>query len=147
MEEDYVGEIATLPSVPFRVRVSGRDRTGAVYQRVSRSAFHAATVEVVAPQTVTLAPGERTPVTVSVRSVGGPARLQVVAVQGATVLGLEPATLQLAANEARDVTVWIDVPPDGTNISPDIVVTAESPTDPAAANSAIIRTMLPDPVR
>ena len=63
-EEEYVGEIANLPSIPFRVRVSGRDRTGAVYQRVSRPAFHAATVEVVAPQTVTLARGQRTPVTV-----------------------------------------------------------------------------------
>ena len=145
-EEEYVGEIANLPSIPFRVRVSGRDRTGAVYQRVSRPAFHAATVEVVAPQTVTLARGQRTPVTVSVRSVGAPARLQIVAVLNATVLRVEPATLQLSANESRDVTVWADVPADGTALSPEIVVTAESPTDPAAANSAIIQATL-DPVR
>ena len=130
----------------FRVPVSGRDRTSAVYQRVSRPAFHAATVEVVAPQTVTLARGQRTPVTVSVRSVGAPARLQIVAVLNATVLRVEPATLQLSANESRDVTVWADVPADGTPLSPEIVVTAESPSDPAAANSAIIQATL-DPVR
>lgn len=145
-EEEYVGEIANLPSIPFRVRVSGRDRTGAVYQRVSRPAFHAATVEVVAPQMVTLPRGQQTPVTVSVRTVGAPARLQIVAVLNATVLRVEPATVQLSANEARDVTVWADVPADGTPLSPEIVVTAESPTDPAAANSAIIRATL-DPVR
>ena len=145
-EEEYVGEIANLPSIPFRVRVSGRDRTGAVYQRVSGPAFHAATVEVVAPQTVTLPRGQRTPVTVSVRSVGAPARLQIVAVLNATVLRVEPATVQLSANESRDVTVWADVPADGTPLSPEIVVTAESPTDPAAANSAIIQATL-DPVR
>ena len=62
------------------------------------------------------------------------------------VLRVEPATLQLSANESRDVTVWADVPADGTPLSPEIVVTAESPTDPAAANSAIIRATL-DPVR
>ena len=145
-EEESVGEIANLPGMPFRVRVSGRDRTGAVYQRVSRPAFHAATVEVVAPQTVTLARGQRTPVTVRVRSVGAPAQLQIVAVLNATVLRVEPATLQLSANESRDVTVWADVPADGTPLSPEIVVTAESPTDPAAANRAIIRATL-DPVR
>jgi hypothetical protein len=146
-EEEYVGEIANLPSIPFRVRVSGRDRTGALYQRVSRPAFHAATVEVVAPPTVTLARGQRTPVTVSVRSVGPPARLQIVAVLNATVLRVEPATLQLSANESRDVTVWADVPADGTPPSPEIIVTAESPTDQAAANTAIIRATLLDSVR
>jgi hypothetical protein len=145
-EEEYVGEIDNLPSIPFRVRVSGRDRTSAVYQRVSRPAFHAATVEVVAPQAVTLARGQRTPVTVSVRSVGAPAQLQIVAVLNATVLRVEPATLQLNANESGDVTVWADVPADPAPLSAQIVVTAESPTDPAAANSAIIRATL-DPVR
>jgi hypothetical protein len=145
-EEEYVGEIANLPSVPFRVRVSGRDRTRAVYQRVSRAAFHAATVEVIPPQMVTLAREQPTPVTVSVRNVGAPTRLQIVAVLNATVLRGEPATLQLNANESRDVTVWVDVPANGTSLSPEIVVTAESPTDPAAANSAIIPVTL-DPVR
>ena len=137
-EEEYVGEIANLPSVPFRVRVSGRDRTGAVYQRLSGRSFHAATVEVLAPQTVTLARGQQTPVTVSVRNAGAAVRLQIVALLNATVLRVEPATLQLSANESRDVTVWADVPANGTLLSSDIVVSAESPTDPAAANSAII---------
>jgi hypothetical protein len=77
--QEYVGELANLPSIPFRVRVSGRDRTGAVYQRHSRRSFHAATVEVVAPQTVTPTRGQQTPVTVSVRSAGAPARLQIAA--------------------------------------------------------------------
>jgi len=144
-EEEYVGEIANLPSIPFRVRVSGRDRTGAIYQRLSGRSFHAATVEVVAPQTVALTRGQRTPVTVSVRTAGVPARLQMVAVLNATVLRVEPATLQLSANESRDVTVWADVPASGTVLSPHIVVSAESPTDPAAANSAIIPVTL-DPV-
>ena len=145
-EAEYVGEIASLPSVPFRVRAGGRDRTSAVYQRVSRPAFQAATVEVVAPPTVTLARGQRTPVTVSVRSIGVPAQLQIVAVLNATALRVEPATLQLSANESRDVTVWADVPADGTPLSPQIIVTAESPTDPTAANRAIIQARL-DPAR
>ena len=138
-EEEYVGDIAQLPDVPFRVRVSGRDRTGAAYQRVSGPAFHAATVEVVAPQTLALVRGQRTPVAVSIRNVGARTRLQIVAVLGATVLRVEPATLQLDTNESRDVTIWADVPASATSSSPDLVVTAESPTDPAASNSAIVR--------
>jgi hypothetical protein len=144
-EEEYVGEIANLPSIPFRVRVSGRDRTGAIYQRLSGRSFHAATVEVVAPQTVALTRGQQTPVTASVRNAGASVRLQIVAVLNATVLRVEPATLQLSANESRDVTVWADVPASGTVLSPHIVVSAESPTDPAASNSAIIPVTL-DPV-
>ena len=62
------------------------------------------------------------------------------------MLRVEPATLQLGAEESRDVTVWADVPANGAPLSPEIIVTAESPTDPAAANSAIIRATL-DPVR
>jgi hypothetical protein len=58
-------------------------------------------VEVVAPQTATLARGQRTPVTVSVRSVRAPAQLQIVAVLNATVLRVEPTTLQVSANESR----------------------------------------------
>jgi hypothetical protein len=84
---------------------------------------------------------------VSVRRVGAPAQVQIVAVLNATVLRVEPATLQLSANESRDVTVWADVPAEGTPLSADIVVTADSPTDPAAANSAIIRATLLDAVR
>ena len=145
-EEEYVGEIARLPDVPFRVRVSGRDRTGAAYQRVSPAAFHAATVEVVAPQTVALAPGQRTPVTLSIRNLGPSARLQVVAVLGATVLRVEPAMLQLRTDESRNVTVWADVPANSTAPPSEIIVTVESPADPAASNSAIIRATI-DSVR
>jgi hypothetical protein len=137
-EEEYVGEIARLPDVPFRVRVSGRDRTGAVYQRVSRPAFHAATVEVVAPQAVTPASGTQTQVTVNIRNVGPPARLQVLAVLDAAVLRVEPAALQLGTDESRDVTVWADVKAVLATRSSQIVVTIESPGNPAASNSAII---------
>jgi hypothetical protein len=138
-EEEYVGEIAGLPDVPFRVRVTGRDRTGAVYQRVSRAAFHAATVEVIAPRTVMLPPGRRTPVTLSVGNLGAPARLQVVAVLGATVLRVEPATLQLQTAESREVTVWVEVPPNTALPSSELIVTVDSPGNPAASNSAIIQ--------
>jgi len=138
-EEEHVGEIASLPGVPFRVRVSGNDRTGAAYQRVSRAAFHAATVEVVAPQAAALVRGQRTPVNVTIRNVGAPTRVQIVAVLRATVLRVEPANLQLGTNESRDVTVWAEVPATSTSPSTEIIVTADDPADPAASNSAIVQ--------
>jgi hypothetical protein len=138
-EREYLGEVATLPRVPFRVRVTGRDRTGALYQRVSGAAFHAATIEVVPPLAVTLARGAQTAVRVNVRNVGAPTQLQVVGALGAAALLVEPGTLQLGANESRDVIVRVDVPASSTSLFSEIVVTAENPADPAAANSAIIR--------
>jgi hypothetical protein len=141
-EEEFVGEIASLPDVPFRVRVSGRDRGGAAYQRVSRAAFHAATVEVVAPQAVALVRGQRTAMNVTLRNVGAPTRLQIVAVLGATVLRVEPANLQLGTNESRDVIVWAETSASSTSPSQEIVVTADNPADPAASNSAIVKATL-----
>ena len=142
IEEEYVGEIARLPNVPFRVRVSGRDRTGASYQRVSGAAFHAATLEVIAPQTAALVRGQQTPVTVSVRNVGAPADMQIVAVLGAAVLRVEPANLRLGTNESRNVTVWANIPANSTSPAEEIVVTAESPADPAASNSAVVKAIV-----
>jgi von Willebrand factor A domain-containing protein 7 len=138
-EDEYLGQIARLPMVPFRVRVAGRDRTGAPYQRFSRAAFHAATVEIISPTRVELHPGQRTATTVGVRNIGSPARLQIVAVLGATVLAVTPAVLRLGTNERRDVTIQIDAPSGAPSIG-SLVVTAESASDPLARNSAIIET-------
>jgi len=138
-EEEFVGSIARLPATPFRVRVSGRDRTGAAYQRVSRASFQAATLEVTAPETVSLTQGGRTAVKVRVTNEGAPTRVKVVAVANATVLRVEPADLQLGTNESREVTISIDIPTASPS-SPDIIVTAESPGRAAASNSAILKT-------
>jgi len=144
--EEHLGEIANLPRVPFRVRVFGRDRTGAVYQRVSRAAFHAATVEIEPPQTAVLTRGQQSPVTVTVTNAGAPTQLHIVAVLDAQILRVEPETILLNANESRDVTVWADVPVNRTSLFAEIIVTAESPTDPAAANSTILRATV-EPIR
>jgi hypothetical protein len=78
-------------------------------------------------------------VTLSVGNLGAPARLQVVAVLGATVLRVEPATLQLQTAESREVTVWVEVPPNTALPSSELIVTVDSPGNPAASNSAIIQ--------
>ena len=137
-EDEYVGDIPRLPTVPFRVRVSGRDHTGAAYQRISRAAFQAATVEILTPSAFALMRGQQTPVKVRIRNDGAAVQLKVVAVANASVLRVEPATLQLAANESREVTILID-PPQSASSSEDVIITAESSGDPAASNSAIVR--------
>jgi hypothetical protein len=137
-EDEFVGDIDRLPTVPFRLRVSGQDRTGAAYQRISRAAFQAATVEVLGPQTVALVRGQTTPVKVRIRNEGAPAQVKVTAIANATVLRVEPATVPLATGESRDVTISVDLPAGLTSL-PDIIVTAESPGNPTASNSAILK--------
>jgi len=136
-EDEFVGSIAALPMVPFRVRVSGRDRTGTAYQRVSRAAFQASTVEVIGPATIALERGKRTPVKVRISNLGSPAQLRVVAVFGAMTMRVEPATVRLNTNESREVTIVVDVP--AGNTAGDIVVTAEEAGNAGASNSAIVR--------
>jgi von Willebrand factor A domain-containing protein 7 len=137
-EDEYVGDMTRLPMVPFRVRAAGRDRNGAPYQRVSRAAFHAATVEVIPPEGVELNRRQRTAVTVGIHNVGAPTRLQIRAVIGATVLTVAPAVLRLGTNERREVVIQLGAPQSVTSSSGPIIVTAESADDPLARNSAII---------
>jgi hypothetical protein len=138
-EAEFVGDIAQLPMVPFRVRASGRDRTGAAYQRVSRASFQAATVDVAGPPTIALERGKRTPVKVRISNFGSPVQLQVVAVFGATTMRVEPATVRLNTNESREVTIVVDVPAALTTSSEDIIVTAEQAGNAGASNSLIVR--------
>jgi hypothetical protein len=99
-------------------------------------------VEVTGPDTVALVRGGRTAVNVRISNEGAPTRVKLVAVANATVLRVEPSDLQLAANESRTVTIWIDLPASAAS-SPDVIVTAESAGQPAASNSAIIKTTVP----
>jgi hypothetical protein len=117
--------------------VTGRDRTGAIYQRVSGPAFHAATVGVTAPPSATLRRGQRTPITITVTNSGAAARFQVRAVAGATTIPVEPAVVTLGLGEARAVTVWITVPAASTRSSQDVIVTVDGGRE-TASNSAIV---------
>lgn len=137
-EEEFVGEITQVPTVPFRIRVTGLDRSGAEFQRVSGPAFRAETLEVIAPGAVTLESGRRTPLKVGIRNVGAPARIQVRALLGARSLPVEPAIVQIATGERRDVTFWADATGD-VDTTVDIVVTAETSGDSAATNSAVFQ--------
>jgi hypothetical protein len=139
IEAVFVGDIAQLPTVPFRVRVSGRDRTGAAYQRVSSVAFQAATVEVAGPPTIAVERARQTPVKVRISNLGSPVQLQVVAVFGARTMRVEPATVRLNTNESREVTVVVDVPAGPATSSEDLIVSAGQAGGGGASNSAIIR--------
>jgi hypothetical protein len=119
------------------VRVTGRDRTGAAFQRVSGATFHAASVQVTGPGSPALPRGRRTPVRLTVRNVGAAGRFQLRAVAGAAVVPIEPPVITLGAREAREVTVWITVPPDDARSSEDVIVTAEGGSE-LASNSAIL---------
>ena len=136
-EHEYTGTLASLPTTPFRVRVTGRDRTGAMYQRVSGNTFHAATVEIAAPDSATLARGRRTAMVFTITNSGAPARFQIRAVANATVTPVEPSLVTLGTGETRRVTAWVTAPATGTQTSEDIVITAEGGSE-AASNSAIV---------
>jgi hypothetical protein len=138
-EEEFLGETAWLPAVPFRVRVSGRDRNGIEYQRVSGPAFHPSTVELVGPgDTVALERGRRTAFKVSVRNLGATARFQLRGVGLIGVLPTDPQVVQLGAGETVEVTVLADVPVTAAERGFDIVVTAERIGAAADVNSAIV---------
>jgi hypothetical protein len=106
-DAEYVGPVE-LPSVPFRIAMTGVDEAGVPYQRVDGPLQRAETVEVLAGGGDTIAAGRDAPVTFTVRSHGRGGRYRITATAGGEVLTrVEPPFVQLGERSEQRVTVWI----------------------------------------
>jgi hypothetical protein len=140
-DEEFVGEIE-LPSVPFRIGVSGAGADGARYQRIDRRLFRAELVELVPPVLDEVRAGADRPVAFALRNYGGPARYRVTATVGGEVLTrIEPPVVDVAANREQRVTVWLPartIAVAGTDLELLVVASSEDTSQPSA-NSAFLR--------
>jgi len=112
-DDEFIG-LVTLPDQPFRVMVSGVDGTGSRFQRMFPALLHAEVVEVVpSNRDDTIAAGETTPVTFTIRNLGPAVRLRLTA-SGARgkLQPVEPSTAQIDSEAELTVTVLVTVPAD-----------------------------------
>jgi hypothetical protein len=140
--DDFLGSFP-LPSVPFRVVVSGLDESGITYERLFPNLFRVQSVVVdLEPATASnLVPiGTTTTFRATVQNLGETAsfELQATATMG-TVDRVSRDLLTLGAGEVGSVEVEVAVPADtaeGTEIL--LAVAASSTTEPMLSNSAVI---------
>jgi hypothetical protein len=136
-DDEFTGAVA-LPNRPVRLIMTGVDRSGAPYQRVNGPLFHAESVEVTAPVSMeTLPAGERSTVPFQIRNVGPAATFRLVAVQGGSVVSVDPPSVTIPEGGTATVRVSVNPPQAGSNV--ELVLTASSESPRATTNSAIWR--------
>ena len=136
---EFMGSV-DLPSVPFRVAVSGRDLSGKHYQRFFSNLFHAESVEVSAkPEFDELSPGSTRTIGFSVRNIGVPRTFNITVTDSHRFISeVEPKQLMLGAGESGTVLVHVTVPADAApGRGEDVVMVAASTAGPPTSNSSV----------
>src|SRR5882757_2345302 len=136
---EFAGSV-DLPSVPFRVAVSGHDSNGKPYQRFFAGLFHAESVEV-SPKLDfdELAAGSTRKAVFTVRNIGFPRSFKLTVTDARQfVNNVEPKELVLGAGESGTVRVDLSVPA-GTaaGAGEDLVIVAQSIAGPPTSNSSV----------
>jgi hypothetical protein len=144
---EFVGSVE-LPTVPFRVAVSGRDSNGKPYQRFYASLFHAESVEIIPKLDFDeVFAGNTRQAVFTVRNVGSPRTFNMTVTDAHQFVSkVEPKDLTLGAGESGTIRVDLSVPA-GTRpgIGDDLVVVARSTAGPPTSNSSIVHLSVSSP--
>jgi hypothetical protein len=144
---EFVGSV-DLPSVPFRVAVSGRDSNGKQYQRFFSNLFHAESVEVSAELDFDeLSAGSTKQAVFKVRNIGSPRTLKLTVTDAHQFVSkVEPKELALGAGESGTVRVDLTVPA-GTapGAGDDLVIVARSTGGRPTSNSSVVHLSVSSP--
>jgi hypothetical protein len=143
---DLAGEVP-LPSVPFRIAVTGRDEKEMPYQRFYATLFHAESVQVIPKFTFDeIAPGEKRTGEFEVRNFGPAQTFKATVVDAHKfVTRVEPQELSLAAHGNARLKVALAVPAaTQAGIDDDVIVVVASTAGPPTTNSAIVHLSVAD---
>jgi hypothetical protein len=137
---EFVGSV-DLPSVPFRVAVTGRDVNDRQYQRFFSNLFHAENIEISPKLDFDELPaGSTRQVTFTVRNLGSPRTIKLTVTDAHQFVSVvEPKELALGAGESGTVRVDLAVPA-GTapGVRDDLVILAQSVAGPPTSNSSVL---------
>lgn len=144
---EATGEVE-LPSVPFRLALSGQDMKGMRYQRFYGPLFHAETVRVLPKLDFDeIVPGSSRAAVFEVTNFG-PARVFKISVMDPKrfVTNIEPQELSIGSHASKLIHVGLAVPATAQKYGRDnILVTAQSTSGPPTANSAVVRLTVANP--
>jgi hypothetical protein len=137
---EFTGRV-DLPSVPFRVAVTGSDLNGKRYQRFFSNLFHAESVEV-SPRLDfdELAAGSTKQAAFTVRNIGVPRTFSITVTDAHHFVSkVEPTALALGAGESGTVRVQLTLPAGAApGVGDDLVVVARSTVGPPTSNSSVV---------
>ena len=137
---ELTGDV-TLPSVPFRIAVTGRDAKGMPYQRFDSPLLHAETVQVVPRLRFDeIAPGSTQTADFEIKNFGPPRTFKVTVTDAHKfVTDIEPKQLSLGANATSTLKLHLSVPA-GTQpgLGDDLVVVVASASGQPTTNSAVV---------
>ncbi len=129
-----------LPTEPFVVYVTGKDKQGKSYQRVQAGAIKAQTVFIEAPPFPKLLAGKATTLTFKLTNVGDPDVFSVSTTgDRGYVKSITPANLTLGLGQTKDVVLEIQPPanePPGTPFTLRLI--SQSSTHPETRNSTVL---------
>lgn len=141
---EFTGSVG-LPSVPFRVAVTGRDLHDKQYQRFFAPLFHAESVEV-SPKLGfdELAPGSTKQAVFAVRNLGQARTFKVTVTDARRfVTKVEPKDMTLGAGQSGMVHVELAVPAGtATGSGDDLVILAASTSGAATTNSSVVHLLV-----
>jgi hypothetical protein len=144
--DELVGSVA-LPSVPFRVAVSGLDGSGNPFERLFPPLFRAQTVRVSLDPTSatdTLPIGGTRTLRFTVENLGAPGTFSVLAVDSRRFVSrFQPSVVSLGTGERATVAVDLSIPASAVDGSEDLVtVTATSTANADVNNSANVEMLV-----
>jgi hypothetical protein len=143
---ELTGDV-TLPRVPFRVAVVGRDTKGISFQRFDGPLFHAETVQITPKLDFDeISPGESRKAVFVVRNLGAARNFKLTVTDARRLVsGFEPKEFILREGEMRRVEVEVAVPAGATKIfEDDLVIVASSTSGEATRNSAVVKLTVVD---
>jgi hypothetical protein len=137
---EFAGSV-DLPSMPFRVAVTGRDSNDRKYQRFFSNLFHAESVEISPTLDFDELPaGSTRQITFTVRNLGSPRTIKLTVTDAHQFVSVvEPKELTLDAGQSGTVRVDLAVPA-GTapGVGDDLVIVAQSIAGPPTSNSSVL---------
>jgi len=137
---ELTGEVM-LPTVPFRIALTGRDVEGVSYQRLNAPLFHAESVKIVPKFTFDeIAPGTTRSGDLEVRNFGPSGYFKISAVDARKLVRkVEPAELFVAAHETGRAHIRLVAPAGtSTDVGDDVVIVVASMSGTSSTNSAIV---------
>jgi hypothetical protein len=141
--DEFSGKV-TPPASSFRVYVTGRDITGANYQRLLSGSIRPQTVDIDAPVSQELGPGQSLTYTFTVTNLGASDAFSFTGSDDENYLtAISPTVFSLNTNESRDVTVQLQTPVNampGTSDTLTVNVASTGATE--ASNFAVVTSVV-----